>query len=382
MVAMLGLGCSKNSSRGNTIEIGNKLSVHSAVLSEARSIVIYLPPGYPQPDIRYPVVYMLDGDSHFHHASGVVQFLSSSGVTAPLILVGIGNTDRNRDLTPSPSTDTLHRVPGSGGADKFLRFLTEELDPYMKSRYQVGPYKILVGHSLGGLFALHALISKPESFNGYVAISPSLWWNKRAELDSAKAFFRSHPGIKKSLYMAVGSEGKGMIEAAEGFANILERASLPGVRWKLTLMPNENHGSIVHRALYDGLEYLFSPLNHPPESACLDTAALGRHFVALSDELGYTVAASERLVARMGFQMLEQKKTRAAIALFAYNVRRFPDLPDAYDHLVGAYEQSNQLELAMKNCELGLEKARKISDPSVPYFERSLADLRKRLEKR
>ena len=88
------------------------------------------------------------------------------------------------------------------------------------------------------------------------------------------------------------------------------------------------------------------------------------------------------MVARMGFQMLEQKKTRAAIALFAYNVRRFPDLPDAYDHLVGAYEQSNQLELAMKNCELGLEKARKISDPTVPYFERSLADLRKRLEKR
>jgi predicted alpha/beta superfamily hydrolase len=381
-VAMLLCSCSRDSNRGNKIAIGDKATVHSAVLNEDRDVVIYLPPGYPQKGIQYPVVYMLDGDSHFHHASGITQFLSSSGVTAPLIFVGVGNTDRDRDLTPSRLTDTLHRLPTSGGGKIFLKFLTEELVPYMKSRYQVGPYKILVGHSLGGLFAVHTLISKPESFSSYIAISPSLWWNKTAELDTAKAFFRSHPILRNSLYMAVGDEGEEMIAAAQGLTKIIEEASPQDMRWKLTLMPNENHGSIVHRALYDGLEYTFSPLNHPPEAVFLDTAALSNHFVALSNDLGYTVVASERLVARKGFQFLGEKKIPAAIAMFQYNVRRFPDLPDAYDHLVAAYEQSNQLEPAIKNCELALEKAKKISDPAVPYYEKNLVDLKKKLEGR
>lgn len=381
-VAMLVCSCSRDSNRDNKIAIGEKVVVHSTVLDEDRNVIIYLPPGYPQQGIRYPVVYMLDGDGHFHHASGITQFLSSSGVTPPLIFAGVGNTDRDRDLTPSRLTDTLHRFPTSGGGENFLKFLTEELVPYIKSRYQVGPYKILVGHSLGGLFAVHTLISKPESFSAYIAISPSLWWNRKAELDTAKAFFKLHPGMRHSLYIAVGDEGDDMIASARGLSRIIEEASPRDMRWKLTLMPNENHGSIVHRALYDGLEYTFSPLSHPPEAVFLDTAALVRHFVALSEELGYTVVASERSVARKGFQFLGEKKVPPAIALFQYNVKRFPDLPDAYDHLVTAYELSNQLELAITNCELALQKAKKISDPAVPYYEKNLTDLRKKLERR
>jgi predicted alpha/beta superfamily hydrolase len=382
VAAVLFSACSRNSGNGGSIAIGENRTVRSNLLNEDRHIVIYLPPGYPQQGIRYPVVYMLDGDSHFHHASGIIQFLTSSGVTAPLILVGVGNTDRTRDLTPSRLTDTLHRSLTSGGANTFLKFLTEELAGFMKSQYQVGPYKILVGHSLGGLFALHTFVTKPHSFNAYIAISPSLWWNKRSELESAKAFCESRPTVKNSLYMVVGNEGEGMIAASRGFARILQDAPIQDLRWKFVPMPNEDHGSIVHRALYDGLEFTFAPLNHLPEVACLDTAALSRYFVALSDELGYPVAASERLVARTGFRLLEEKKTQAAIALFQYNVKRFPELPDCYDHLVVAYEQSNQLELAIKSCEAGLEKARKASDPSVPYFEKSLADLKVRLARR
>ena len=381
-VAMLLGSCSRNSDPDNKITIGDRATVYSAILNEDRNVIIYLPPGYPQPDIWYPVVYMLDGDWHFHHASGITQFLTSSAVTAPLILVGIGNTDRDRDLTPSRLSDSLHRFPTSGGGENFLKFLTEELAPYMKSRYQVGPYKILAGHSLGGLFAVHTLISKPESFNAYVAISPSLWWNKKAELDTAKAFFKSHPRVKHSLYMAVGDEGEEMIATARGFVKTIEEASPQQMRWKLTLMPDENHGSIVHRALYDGLEYTFSPLNHPPDAALLDTAALSHHFISLSEELGYTVAASERLVARRGFQFLAEKKIPAALALFHYNVKRFPDLPDAYDHLVTAYELNNQLELAIVNCQLALEKAKKTSDSTVPYYEKNLADLKKKRDAR
>jgi uncharacterized protein len=374
--------CSKKPGRDGGITIGEKLTLHSTMLNEDRSIVVYLPPMYPQPLIEYPVVYMLDGDSHFHHASGAIQFLASSGVTPPLILVGIGNTDRDRDMTPTPSADTLHRLPTSGGAGKFLKFLTEELSGYMKSHYQVGPYRILVGHSLGGLFAIHTLTSRPESFNAYVAISPSLWWNKNAEIDSVAVFFQSHPIIRKTLYLTVGDEGENMIASAQKVDSIMRKAKLRDMRWKLALMPGEDHGSIVHRALYDGLEYIFSPLTHPPEDALADTAKLESHFAALSTELGYTVTPSEQLVSKLGFQLLHKKRTTQAITMFQYNVRRFPELADAYEHLSLAYEQNNQLELAIKSCELALEKARKHSDPFVPYFQRNLEELKRKVRER
>jgi tetratricopeptide (TPR) repeat protein len=109
---------------------------------------------------------------------------------------------------------------------------------------------------------------------------------------------------------------------------------------------------------------------------------LESHFAALSTELGYTVIPSERLVSKLGFQLLGKKRTTQAIMLFQYNARRFPELADAYEHLSVAYEQNNQLQLAKKSCELALEKARKHSDPLVPYYQRTLEELKKKMGER
>src|ERR1051325_1125715 len=170
------------------INIGERFTVHSKILSEDRPYWVYLPRSYFSKTVApksYPVMYLLDGDAHFHSASGVVQFMSSGingNVQIPeLIVVAIPNTHRTRDLTPTHSllgTDGKEEqsFSSSGGGDAFLKFLEGELIPLIEGKYRTAPYRLLVGHSFGGTLAIHALESKPNTFQAIIAIDPSLWW--------------------------------------------------------------------------------------------------------------------------------------------------------------------------------------------------------------
>src|SRR5215470_10738502 len=118
----------------------------SDVLGEERVILVRTPVGYETNKLSYPVLYMTDGDAHMDHTSSTIAFLSRNGRIPDLIVVGITNTDRTRDLTPVKSTDK--RFPGGGGADNFLKFFETELIPHIEKEYRVQPYRILAGHSL------------------------------------------------------------------------------------------------------------------------------------------------------------------------------------------------------------------------------------------
>jgi predicted alpha/beta superfamily hydrolase len=124
----------------------------------------------------------MDGDGHLNEVGSIIDFLVANGRMPRMIVVGIPNPDRTRDLTPyragvkNPDR-TVQDFPTSGGGDKFLEFIRTELFPEVEKRYATVPYRIFAGHSLGGLMAIHALITHPEMFNAYIAISPSLQWD-------------------------------------------------------------------------------------------------------------------------------------------------------------------------------------------------------------
>src|SRR6185369_6618719 len=82
------------------------------------------------------------------------------------------------------------QFPSAGGADNFLKFFETELIPQIEKQYRVQPYRIFAGHSFGGLFAIHALITKPKLFNSYVAVSPSLQWENFEALKRAEDFLK------------------------------------------------------------------------------------------------------------------------------------------------------------------------------------------------
>src|SRR5690348_7339830 len=186
------------------------LALKSTVLGEERVILVRTPPGYETNKQKYPVLYMTDGDAHMGHTASTIEFLTQNGRISDLIVVGVTNTDRTRDLTPVKSTnktpDGNLQFPTSGGADNFLKFFETELIPEIEKEYRVQPYRIFAGHSLGGLFAIHAMITKPGLFNAYIAVSPSLQWENNEALKRAEAFLKNQKEMKVTLFASIGNE--------------------------------------------------------------------------------------------------------------------------------------------------------------------------------
>lgn len=242
------------------IIIGDSVSLNSDILKEEREIFIYWPNGYEQETAKYPVLYLLDAEYQFHYTTGVIAFLAEIGYVPKMIVVGIPNTDRNRDLTPEPGEAERKRFPTSGGADDFLDFFRLELIPYIESHYRVQPFKILVGWSLGGLFSIHAMLSQPEIFNAHIAVSPSLYWNGQFEVLRAEEFLSRLPSFNKSLFLTMGNEREEMVTSAQNLSEVLERHSPSGFYWEYKQMSEETHSSIKLKSIYDGLEFIFSDL--------------------------------------------------------------------------------------------------------------------------
>src|ERR1022692_1935717 len=163
----------------NKIVLGTIDSIHSNILNEQRKIWVYVPEEDPNSIFskqRYPVVFLLDGDAHFYSVVGMIQQLSSvngNSICPKMIVVGIPNTDRTRDLTPThvevdpPFMDSASSKT-SGGGERFIAFIEKELMPHIDSLYPVAPYRMLIGHSFGGLTVMNTLIHHPQLFNSYV----------------------------------------------------------------------------------------------------------------------------------------------------------------------------------------------------------------------
>ena len=130
-----------------SVVIGERLELQSQLLNETRTVLIGKPATYGNGEDRYPVLYLLDDDGHFHHTTGIVNFLSRNQRIPEVLVVAIPNTDRTRDLTPpSQVKEDIDRAPTHGGADTFLRFISDELMPWVEQNYRTRPYRILVGH--------------------------------------------------------------------------------------------------------------------------------------------------------------------------------------------------------------------------------------------
>jgi|HubBroStandDraft_1064217.scaffolds.fasta_scaffold00249_10 predicted alpha/beta superfamily hydrolase len=275
--------------------IGEKFQIESKVLGETRTYIVHTPPSYKSGKEAYPVLVLQDAEGHFAYTTAAVDMLSGNGRIPSMIVVGITNTDRTRDMTPTKPATVIDGVPGAqsaGGADKFLSFIADELLPTIDRNYRTRPYRVLIGHSLGGLFAVYALMNRPEVFNGYLIISPSLWWDDQALVKTAQPFFSAHKDLRADIYMTMGSEGQQMLGGAWKLAAVLEESKLPDVRWQFKRSPEEDHGTIPFMSTYEGLQAIFAGYRIANPIALFDEggfAAFERHYADVSKRLGYTV---------------------------------------------------------------------------------------------
>lgn len=332
----------------SSIAIGSATAVWSDVLQEQRRILIHLPPHYHESAQAYPVLYVLDAETQFHAVTGAVQSLSVFSERIPeMIVIGITNTLRSRDLTPrSQSPEDLKYVPESGGADAFLRFLHEELQPWVTARYRTQPYRVLWGHSFGGLFSTYALLTRPQAFDAYLAISPSLHWDAQA---LPKRFERAGSKARTAAYFFLcwGDNEPRIQPASEQLVSVLKSHAPAGLRWDRRYYPGEDHRSTPHRSLHDALEAVFAgwalPSRRQNRDVQFSLAEVDAHYTALSKKFGFTVTPPARVLINVGHGLLERNDDAGGMAQLRRAVREYPYLAETHGALADALATHNQI---------------------------------------
>ena len=353
------------------------LGLKSTVLGEERVVLVRTPPGYETNKQKYPVLYMTDGDAHMGHTAATIEFLTRNGRISDLIIVGVANTDRTRDLTPTKSTTKNPagelQWPTSGGADNFLKFFETELIPSIEKDYRVQPYRILAGHSFGGLFAIHAMVSKPGLFNSYVAVSPSLQWENEATLKRAEEFLKNQKELNVTLYVSLGYEPGGIGDSFEHFKEVLAKTSIKGFQWQAEHLTDEDHGSVVLRSHYAGLRKVYEGWQGPRDlkSGQILGGLKGAdaHYKNLSERFGYAIAVPEALINQLGYQYIFDNQLEEAIAVLKANVERYPDSANVYDSLAEAYERSGKNDLAEPLYNKAQTLGQQNNDPNLAIYK-------------
>ncbi len=234
--------------------------IASTALNETRHINVYTPPGYAgAKDVRYPVLYMPDGglQEDFPHVATDVDTAIRAGEMRPMIVIGIENTERRRDMTDPTEIDSDRKIAVHvGGSAIFRRFIADELMPEIRHRYRTTNNTAIVGESLAGLFVLETFFEQPKLFETYIAFSPSLWWNNQALMHAAGERLKRMQQKKKTLYVASASDDG--IEAGIAELQSALRANAPqGLKWSYEARSDLKHSTIYVSASPNVFRKLF-----------------------------------------------------------------------------------------------------------------------------
>lgn len=241
--------------------------IHSRILNQDRQIYIHVPTlDSANTGMALPVLYLLDGENHFHILSAYIEYLRRWRVIPPMIVVGIINVDRVKDLTPTKSlinfdgkVDSNYKA--SGGNEQFLNFIQQELMPYVKNNYKTSDYKVLAGHSFGGLAVIHCLLTRPDMFDAYIAISPSLWFGNKYVLRLAEQKITKLSINSKKLFYSVGNEEDSFRNDILSFNKLVKQTSLKTFEHEYKYYPSEDHMTEPIPAYYDALKFVFKKWN-------------------------------------------------------------------------------------------------------------------------
>lgn len=358
------------SQNSEKITIGNVERIYSKVLKEEREIWIYNPGfGRNKNNIdHYPVLYLLDAEDHFYSTIGMIKQMS--GRWPEMIVVGITNTNRDRDLKPTIINPNGVFDLNSGGGGKFMNFIEKELIPHIDSIYPTAPYRIYSGHSLGGLTVIYTLLHNTQIFNAYIAIDPSLWWNNQTLVEQEQKIFSTKKFNNISLFVGRANNMPSNMDTITAlkdttqytmlyrsvtqFIKVLRNSDHDGLRWTTKFYPEEIHGTVELIGEYDALKFLFNFYQFRTSLFDLNPninidSALNAHFQNISKRFGYTVLPSKSLVNNLGYTCMAIKKWDKAELFFKLNITNYPQDANGYDSLGDFYETTGDIKKAIEN---------------------------------
>ena len=371
----------------NKVTIGTIDSIQSKILGEQRKIWVYVPNSGPA-DIyskqRYPVIYLLDGDAHFYSVVGMIQQLSQvngNTICPEMIVVGIPNTDRTRDLTPThvdadpPFMDSAFSKT-SGGGEQFISFIEKELMPHIDSIYPTQAYKMFIGHSFGGLIVMNTVVNHTKLFNSYIAIDPSMWWDKMNYLKATKKTLTAKNFTGTTLYLGIAntmdegmniskvqndtSGGTRHIRSILDLDKTIKNQKQIGLRYESKYYNNDDHGSVPMIAEYDAMRFIFDKYRFKlsfkdfTDSSIALADKYEQHYKEVSKLFGYKVTPPENNINGMGYQFLQQKQYNKAGSFFKMNVDNYPESYNVFDSYGDYFAEIKDKSKAIENYKKAL----------------------------
>lgn len=337
------------------ITIGNSDSLYSNILQESREIWVSIPKGAQgNPNQKYPVAYLLDGELYFHSFTGEVSHLSEvngNSIIPDMIVVGIVNTNRVLNLSPTP--DSTSWMQPNGGGEQFTEFLEKELIPYVDSHYQTVPYRVLVGHSLGGIFVMNTFLNHTQLFNAYIALDPSFDWDSKKLISEASSILGENNFAKTALFLGGSSL---CLESNAEFEALLNTNNPKGLKWKCQYYKDDSHGSVPLIGSYNGLRFIFDYYTRPSFKVITDESAniLSAHYENITKELGYAVSPPQDLLLGLAWRCKTlEKEFDRALKFLQLAEQYYPQSPDVFYSLAEYYNDTGDNEKAVMYMEKG-----------------------------
>ena len=361
------------------IVIGSIENIQSKILNEQRELWVYIPSSASDTNYSkqsYPVVYLLDGELFFSSVVGMIQQLSKAYVCPEMIVVGILNTDRTRDLTPThmDSWQVMSLVldsdvcKNSGGGEKFISFMEKELMPHIDSLYPSAPYRILIGHSFGGLTVMNTLIHHTNLFRAYVAIDPAMSWDNQKLLKEAKKELATNTYSGFSLFLGIANTmdaGMDTIKVKEDstkstehirsifdLRNYLNNNKQNQLVYAYKYYDDDEHNSVPLIAEYDAFRFIF---NYYHLSLFYNGYRnVENLYENVSKHFGYKVKPPESMVNDLAYTDLFFNHYAESLYLFKLNVINYPESYNAYDSMGDYYDAKGDKASAIENYKKAL----------------------------
>jgi len=341
----------------NSAERTSTHTIESEKLGETRTIIVRTPIGY-DPTMQYAVVYLTDGEWSFELVASHLDYMTDNDVYPPLIVSGSINVNRNRDYVPRADKG----FADTGQAGRYLEFVHDEWLPYMDEHYATSDNRVLLGHSFGGVFALHTLFTEGTLFDAYIALGASAWIADRVLFEEADAWFREPMNPDAFVYMAVGEgDGGPTVPSSQDLAVLFEEKAPDTLEWKFSITPQTDHFKNAVSGMNEAFMALFPAWGFAEELSAIaatgGATGVDRWFADKESSLGFRFVPAWFDLGVATYGMVQEGHTDGALATMQHLREHHPDNPHVASMSAWVFEKSGDLPEAAVEYARGIRIA-------------------------
>jgi len=369
------------------LSFGHSEKVFSKIFNEERTLLIKLPEGYENAkEVQYPVLYTLDGTTHFHRVAGTLQWLSDTANVIPqhivVALVADDGMQRLRDAHPFKTQ--RYKDGDVAPAADFSRFLSDELIPYIDEKYRTLPIRALAGHSAAGRSTVHSLTTTKGLFQAFIIMSPVFSDSERSVnfLQQTALKLKSIIQEPTFVFTSIGFEPNNQ-RTFDRINDGLKQHAPKKLTWESQVYPQETHMSNPSKTFHNAMQAIsiFRGWSIPPEVTLQGLNAVKQHYKKLSKKFATDIPPAEGLLINMAYDYLNLKQSGEAIEAFQLAVTLYPQSSNAHDSLADAYEAIDSLQQALATQKIALALAENQQSESLEQIKKHLAVIEGKINK-